>query len=108
MIVDVHEKRLDSRTAAGVAPLLNTLLRALGSAELEQRICDLERQIEKLQGTASEGAGRQQCNDEDGMYASSNCRSTSLAAPLNPGDLAVKHSFESYKRCLRGRTVPGL
>jgi hypothetical protein len=37
MIVDVHESRLDSRTAAGVAPLLNTLLRALGAAELEQK-----------------------------------------------------------------------
>jgi hypothetical protein len=60
MIVDVHERRLDSRTAAGVAPLLNTLLRALGAAELEQKICGLEQKIEKLQGTALEGAGKQQ------------------------------------------------
>ena len=50
MIVDVHERRLDSRTAAGVPPLLNTLLRALGAAELEQKIFGLERKIEKLLG----------------------------------------------------------
>ena len=53
MIVDVHERRLDSRTAAGVAPLLNMLLRALGAAELEQKIFGLERKIEKFLGTAS-------------------------------------------------------
>jgi hypothetical protein len=50
MIVDVHERRLDSRTAAGVPPLLNSLLRALGAAELEQKIFGLERKIEKLLG----------------------------------------------------------
>jgi hypothetical protein len=53
MIIDVHERRLDPRTAAGVAPLVNALLRALGAAELEQRIKNLEEQIERLQVTAS-------------------------------------------------------
>src|SRR6266550_1468630 len=33
MIRDVYSKRLHPRTAAGVAPLLNTLLRALGESD---------------------------------------------------------------------------
>jgi Family of unknown function (DUF5763) len=51
MIVDVHERRLDPRTAAGVAPLLNTLLRALGASELEKRMEKLENQLETLAAT---------------------------------------------------------
>jgi hypothetical protein len=61
MIVDVPERRLDPRMAAGVAPLLNTLLRALVAAEPEKKISNLERQIEELQGTAS----REAANDSN-------------------------------------------
>jgi hypothetical protein len=64
MIVDVHERRLDPRTAAGVAPLLNTLLRALGAADLEQRIKNLEKQIEGLQLTAPANPAEEEGYDE--------------------------------------------
>jgi hypothetical protein len=53
MIVDVHANRLHPRTAAGIAPLLNALLRALGAADLEQRIKQLEKSIEELNGGTS-------------------------------------------------------
>ena len=53
MIVDVHANRLHPRTAAGIAPLLNALLRALGAADLEQRIKQLEKSIEELSGGTS-------------------------------------------------------
>lgn len=57
MIVDVHEGRLDAKIAAGVTPLLNTLLRALGAADLEKRILDLEKQIKELERPLAAAAG---------------------------------------------------
>jgi hypothetical protein len=53
MIVDVHANRLHPRTAAGIAPLFNALLRALGAADLEQRINELEKNIKELNGGTS-------------------------------------------------------
>jgi hypothetical protein len=53
MIVDLHANRLHPRTAAGIVPLLNALLRALGAADLELRIKKLEKDIEELNGGTS-------------------------------------------------------
>ena len=48
MIEDVYANRLHPRTAAGLAPLINTMLRALSSADLEHRVKQLEKQLEEL------------------------------------------------------------
>jgi hypothetical protein len=45
-IVDVHEKRLPPRTAAGLAPLFNTLLRTL---DTEEQLQELKNKLKKLE-----------------------------------------------------------
>jgi hypothetical protein len=50
MIEDVHANRMHPRTAAGLAPLVNSLIRALEPAELEQRIKKLESEVAALSG----------------------------------------------------------
>ncbi len=60
MIDDVYAKRLHPRTAAGLAPLFNTMLRLLSAEETERRVKELEKQVEELTGSAvaSQGSGR--------------------------------------------------
>jgi Family of unknown function (DUF5763) len=61
MIRDVYSRDLHPRTAAGVAPLLNTLLRALGESDHEQRIKQLEKQLSEL----SEGVPTGLANEKE-------------------------------------------
>ena len=59
MIGDVYSKRLPPRTAAGLAPLINTMLRVLSAADLEQRVKQLEEQLGDLtsESVATDGIG---------------------------------------------------
>ena len=54
VIADVHAKRLHPRIATGVAPLFNTLLRALDTEEPEERLGRLEEKIKKLENEAGD------------------------------------------------------
>ena len=49
VIVDVHAKRLPPRIATSVAPLLNTLLRALDTEEQDKRLRRLEEKLNILE-----------------------------------------------------------
>jgi hypothetical protein len=53
-IEDVHAKRLSAKTAAGVAPLFNTLLRTIQTQDLENKVNALEQQLLKLSTDHSE------------------------------------------------------
>lgn len=50
-IVEVHEKRLHPRTAAGLAPLFSTLFRTFERTELEREIKSLRQRVNELEGT---------------------------------------------------------
>ena len=54
VIADVHAKRLHPRIATSVAPLFNTLLRALDTEEQEERLRRLEEKFKKLENEAGE------------------------------------------------------
>ena len=54
LVVDVYEGRVDPRRAAGMMPLLNSLLRVSEAAEMEVRMASLEKQVEELQASPSE------------------------------------------------------
>ena len=45
MIEDVHARRMDPKTAAGLAPLFNSLMRALEPEETERRLKNLETKL---------------------------------------------------------------
>lgn len=47
-IEDVRAKRVDPRTATALPPLFNTLIRAFHSQDLEDQICDLQKQLLEL------------------------------------------------------------
>ena len=49
VIIDVHAKRLPPRIATSVAPLLNTLLRALDTEEQDKRLRRLEEKLNILE-----------------------------------------------------------
>ncbi|MGH9515281.1 MAG: hypothetical protein ACRD3P_06345 [Terriglobales bacterium] len=73
LIRDVYSATLDPRVAAGLAPLLNLQLRAIGIAELERRIGELERQLTEVMSRQSEnGAGESDNNSKKrARYAAS-------------------------------------
>jgi uncharacterized protein DUF5763 len=48
IIEDVYAKRLSAKTAAGMAPLINTLLRTIQTQDLEDKVNALEQQLLKL------------------------------------------------------------
>jgi hypothetical protein len=48
LIGDMHAKRFSSKTAAGIAPLLNTMFRILNAKEMEDRLLRLEAQMEEM------------------------------------------------------------
>ena len=52
MIDDVYAKRLHPRTAAGLAPLFNTMLRILSAEEMERKVKELQKQVDELAGSA--------------------------------------------------------
>ena len=49
LIADVHTGKIHPRIAAGLAPLLNLQLRAIETADLEQRLAKLEKISTKLE-----------------------------------------------------------
>lgn len=54
IIEDVYAKRLSAKTAAGMAPLINTLLRTIETRDLEDKVNALEQQLLKLSTDYSE------------------------------------------------------
>ena len=54
LVIDVYEGRVDPRRAAGMTPLLKTLLRVSEAEEMEARMATLEKQVEELQNGPSE------------------------------------------------------
>ena len=58
MIEDVHAKRMDPKTANGLAPLMNSLIRALEPAETERKLKKLETELATLSAKLGfEGGG---------------------------------------------------
>lgn len=56
LITDVHTGKMNSRTAANLAPLLNLQLRAIETTDLEQRLAKLEKlSAEAAAATGSKG-----------------------------------------------------
>lgn len=53
MIEDVHAKRVNPKTAAGLAPLFNSLMRALEPEETEQRLKKMEAELAILRAKLS-------------------------------------------------------
>ena len=46
-IADVYAGKLDPRIAAGLAPLMNLQLRAISITDLERRLADAEKRLNK-------------------------------------------------------------
>jgi hypothetical protein len=65
LIEDVYANRLHPKTAAGMASLINTMLRVLTAADLEQKVNQLEKQVEKLAGTGAPDGVNDAMGDQD-------------------------------------------
>ena len=57
LIADVYAGKMQPKMAAGLAPLMNLQLRAIETADLEQRLAELERKLTELnvEGNRQEG-----------------------------------------------------
>jgi hypothetical protein len=56
LIVDVLAGKVNPRVAAGLAPLLNLQMRAIDSADFEQRFAKLEQELKLREGASAEPA----------------------------------------------------
>ena len=54
LIADVYAGRLHPRIAAGLAPLMNLQLRAIETANIEQRLTKLEKRLAEVDGALDE------------------------------------------------------
>jgi hypothetical protein len=57
--------KVHPRVAAGLAPLMNLLLHAIKTADLEQRLAKLEQQLKLREGTSDEPTAE---GDQNGGY----------------------------------------
>jgi predicted polyphosphate/ATP-dependent NAD kinase len=57
MIEDVYANRLHPKTAAGLTPLFNTMLRALSAEDTEGRVRQMEKKLQDLLGGGATDGG---------------------------------------------------
>jgi len=48
MLADMYAGRLEPKKAAGLSALLNTLLRAQGTEDIEQKVKQIEKRLDEL------------------------------------------------------------
>jgi hypothetical protein len=65
LLTDVMAGKVHPRVAAGLAPLMNLLLHAIKTADLEQRLAKLEQQLKLREGTSDEPTAE---GDQNGGY----------------------------------------
>ena len=65
MIADVYGNRLDPKKAAGLAPLLNTLLRALGTEDIEHKFKQMEARLNELSNAVTAVAANKTKEDNN-------------------------------------------